>query len=66
MKSSKLKKKLQKGKTPAARSIGIKMPAKGKLTTYKDADGVTWVQVDNGTKRYKAGLPDYNEDAKNI
>jgi len=59
-----LKNKLQKGKTPAAHSIGNEMPAKGKLKTYKDADGVTWVQVDNGPKRYKAGLPSYNSDVQ--
>jgi hypothetical protein len=61
-----LKAKLSKAKTPAARSISNEMPSTGQLTTWKDKDGVSWVQVDNGPKRYKAGLPSYNEDAKSI
>ena len=61
-----LKTKLQKAKTPAGQSISKEMPTSGKLTTWKDENGTCWVQVDQNHHRYKAGLPDYNEDSKLI
>lgn len=60
-----LKKRLKKGKTPAARSIGNDMPRKGTLKTFREGN-TYWIQVDKKGKRYKCGLPDYNEDAKKI
>lgn len=63
MTPAEMKKRLLKGRTPAARSIGKAMPGEGRLRIFKEGM-VTWVQVDNGGKRFKSGLPDYNEDSK--
>jgi len=62
----KLKERLQGGQTPAARSIGNKMPATGSLKTWRDKDGTLWIRVDNGPRRFESGLLEYNEDAKTL